>query len=65
MAELARLARVSRARITQILDLLMLVPGIQEYVVFGRANAPLRDVAPFARAMLWVELTCPPSLGRF
>ena len=33
MAELARLGRVSRARITQIMDLLMLAPEIQEQVL--------------------------------
>jgi hypothetical protein len=33
MAELARLGRVSRARITQIMDLLMLAPEIQEEIV--------------------------------
>ena len=33
MAELARLGRVSRARITQIMDLLMLAPEIQEEVL--------------------------------
>ena len=35
MAELARLGRVSRARITQIMDLLMLAPEIQEEVLVG------------------------------
>lgn len=34
MAELARLGRVSRARITQIMDLLMLAPEIQEEVLY-------------------------------
>jgi len=33
--ELARLGRVSRARITQIMGLLMLAPEIQEEVLFG------------------------------
>src|SRR5581483_12283595 len=35
MAELARLGRVSRARITQIMDLLMLAPEIQEEILSG------------------------------
>jgi hypothetical protein len=33
-AELARLGRVSRARLTQIMDLLLLAPDIQEAVLF-------------------------------
>ena len=40
MADLARLGRVSRARVTQIMDLLMLAPEIQEEVLLGAA--PLR-----------------------
>ena len=35
MAELARLGRVSRARITQIMDLLMLAPEIQVELLLG------------------------------
>jgi hypothetical protein len=34
MADLARLGRVSRARLTQIMDLMMLAPEIQEELVF-------------------------------
>src|SRR5262245_766948 len=33
-AELARLGQVSRARVTQIMDLLMLAPVIQEELLF-------------------------------
>lgn len=33
-AELARLANVSRARVTQIMNLLMLAPDIQEEILF-------------------------------
>jgi hypothetical protein len=35
MAELARLGRVSRARITQVMDLLLLAPDIQESVLLS------------------------------
>ena len=42
MAELARVGRVSRARITQIMDLLMLAPEIQEEVLFGAVDVPLK-----------------------
>ena len=39
MAELARLGRVSRARITQIMDLLMLAPEIQAEVLFLQTSS--------------------------
>ena len=39
MAELARIGRVSRARITQIMDLLMRAPDIQERVRANDAEA--------------------------
>ena len=56
MADLARLGRVSRARITQIMDLLLLAPEIQEEVLFGSARlAQLRAVTPFVRAVRWEQ----------
>ena len=55
MAELARLGRVSRARITQIMDLLMLAPDIQEEVLFVRLEVPLRDLSPLLRSATWVD----------
>ena len=55
MAELARLGRVSRARITQIMDLLMLAPEIQEEVLLGSAAVPLRALMSLVRPMLWSE----------
>src|SRR5436190_10095545 len=39
LAELARLGRVSRARITQVMDLLMLAPEIQDWFLRDR-DAP-------------------------
>jgi hypothetical protein len=55
MAELARLGRVSRARITQIMDLLMLAPEIQEEVLFGRKEVALRDLMPVVRDIRWAN----------
>jgi hypothetical protein len=46
-AELARLGHVSRARLTQIMDLLCLAPDIQEAVLYllyiARRNDPIRE----------------------
>lgn len=46
-AELARLAHVSRARITQIMNLLLLAPDIQEQILFlpptNGGRAPIRE----------------------
>lgn len=53
MAELGRLGRVSRARVTQIMDLLMLAPEIQEEVLFGRV-VPLKVLTATARQNVWV-----------
>ena len=53
MADLARLGRVSRARITQIMDLLMLAPEIQEEVLFGRGDVPLKNFMPLVRGNSW------------
>ena len=55
MAELARLGRVSRARITQIMDLLMLAPEIQEEVLFGSQDRPVRELIPICRRADWSE----------
>ncbi len=58
-AELARLGQVSRARISQILNLVHLAPDIQEEVLFlegGRRGADLliADLQPIARLTDWV-----------
>lgn len=58
-AELARLGRVSRARITQIMNLLHLAPDIQEEVLFlprtmkGRDPIRERDLRPIAAVPHW------------
>jgi hypothetical protein len=53
MAELARLGRVSRARVTQIMDLLMLAPEIQEEVLLGGVDLPLRELLAVVRHVEW------------
>ena len=55
LAELARLGRVSRARITQIMDLLMLAPEIQEEMLFGGVEVTLRDLVALAHSVRWVD----------
>ena len=53
-SELARLGNVTRARITQIMNLLMLDPGLQEEILFlprvgkGREDVCLRELQPVA-----------------
>jgi hypothetical protein len=58
-AELARLGHVSRARVTQIMNLLNLAPDIQEDILFlprterGRDPVILRDLQPIAARVEW------------
>jgi hypothetical protein len=58
-AELARLGRVTRARVSQVMALLQLAPGIQEQVLFlprtqrGRDPVTRRDLLPVATALNW------------
>ena len=58
-AELARLGRVSRARLTQILNLLHLAPDLQEQVLSlpetecGRDAVFERDLRPIAKVVSW------------
>lgn len=60
-AELARLGNVTRARMTQIMNLLNLAPEIQEELLFlprveaGRGELQLRDLQCFATIAPWVE----------
>ena len=53
MAELARLGRVSRARVTQIMDLLMLAPEIQEEVLCGEVAVGMRELLAVSGAVEW------------
>jgi hypothetical protein len=58
-AALARLGHVSRARITQIMNLLFLAPDIQEQILFlppvrhGRDPIHLAQLQPLAREWDW------------
>jgi len=58
-AELAALGHVSRARISQIMNLLLLAPDIQEQILFlprterGRASIILAQLQPIASAIEW------------
>lgn len=58
-AELSRLSHVTRARLTQIMNLRMLAPDIQESLLFlppilkGRAPILLRDLQPLASINDW------------
>jgi hypothetical protein len=57
-AELARLGRVSRARLTQIMNLLSLAPDIQERLLLlprerGRSQVTERQLRPIAAAPSW------------
>ena len=60
-ADLARLAHVSRARITQIMNLLLLAPDIQEAILFlphlagGRDPIHILQVQPIALLPDWRE----------
>ena len=61
MADLARLGRVTPARITQIMDLLLLAPDIQEALLFlppverGYAPIHLREPRYVCQTPLWQE----------
>ena len=70
-SELAQLGHVSRARITQIMNLLLLAPDIQEQLLFlpdtlrGRDPLHLRQLQPIAllpdwnaQRLRWRRLAC-------
>lgn len=75
-ADLARLGRVTRPRITQIMNLLFLAPDIQEDLLFlpaiqhGRDPLKLFDLLPIAaewdwakQRKMWRKLRAEKSLG--
>ena len=59
--ELAELTKLTTARITQIMNLLVLAPDIQEEVLFmppvARGSAPIteRDLRPLLKMLVWSE----------
>ena len=58
-AEIARLGHVSRARVTQVMDLLLLAPDIQEEILFlprtQSGRDPIREIMirPIAAVLDW------------
>jgi hypothetical protein len=60
-ADLARLGGVTRARITQIMNLRLLAPDIQEQILFlprverGKDPVVLRDLQPIAGEADWTR----------
>jgi hypothetical protein len=60
-AELARLGHVSRARLTQVMDLLLLAPDIQEAVLFlppvDRGSHPVieRQLHSISAIVCWIK----------
>jgi hypothetical protein len=58
-ADLARLGHVTRARVSQIMDLSLLAPNIQEAILFlpaterGRESITERDLRPIAALADW------------
>ena len=60
MADIARLGHVTRARITQIMDLLLLAPDIQEALLHlpptdGRDPITLRELRYVTQVPVWAE----------
>jgi hypothetical protein len=60
-SELAQLGHVSRARITQIMKLVLLAPDIQEQILFlpptrhGRDPIHLARLQPIASTLVWSQ----------
>lgn len=61
MADAARLGHVTRARMTQIMNLLLLAPDLQEELLFlppverGRDPITLRELGYVLRTPVWAE----------
>jgi len=54
-AEAARLFGLSRARITQVMNLILLAPSIQARILAGGATVWERGLRPVLRAAVWEE----------
>ncbi|NLW84455.1 MAG: hypothetical protein GXY41_08675 [Phycisphaerae bacterium] len=57
-ADLAQLGHVSRARVTQIMNLLYLAPDIQEHILFLPPVTEGRDPVPETKLRKLVKETC-------
>jgi len=64
-SELGRLGHVTRARVSQIMSLLLLAPDIQEEILFlppttrGRDRIQMRHLLPIAALILWSKQRTP------
>ena len=64
LADIARLGNITRARVTQIMNLLTLAPDIQEAILFlprtikGRSPVTERDLRQVAARPDWNEQRC-------
>jgi hypothetical protein len=54
-ADLARLGLVTRARLTQIMNLLLLAPDIQEQILFNTTARTERALRSTSKRVLWEE----------
>jgi len=54
-AEAARLFGLSRARITQVMNLVLLAPSIQARILAGDTTVWERGLRPVLRAAVWEE----------
>ena len=54
-ADLARLGYVTRARITQIMNLLLLAPDLQEHLLFSPTTVEERRLRNVAKIVKWLE----------
>jgi len=52
-ADLARLGYVTRARLTQIMNLLLLAPDIQESLLLSSSNAEERGLRKVTKVVEW------------
>ena len=60
MADIARFGHVTRARVTQIMDLLLLAPDLQETLLFlpaapGRDPIHLKELRHVCQTPVWAE----------
>jgi hypothetical protein len=67
-ADLARLGLVTRARLTQIMNLTLLAPEIQEQILYAKGmfgNQPERRFRRMTRIALWQQqMAVIPNIGR-
>lgn len=57
-ADLARLGHVTRARVTQIMNLRLLSPEIQEQLLFGDSNSPCSETMQLRKLQAVSSMHC-------